>query len=131
MSHVGLRLRDQKQSSSFGVLNSDTRGVEARKVRPLANLPGVPANANKHAVRWRRAIEDEQLVPPGWRDVRVWGRGDGTSVARARKRGEDSAAAHRVAVSARHGRNERDAERLALELLHVDLVLPAVFPVLV
>ena len=67
---------------------------------------------------------------PAWgRDIRVWWRSDGTGVAVASKGGEDGATSHCVAMSARHRRNERDAQGLALECLYVDLELPTVRPV--
>ena len=68
-------------------------------------------------------------MPPRGRDISIRWSGDGTGVAVASKAGEDSAASHGVAVSARHRRNERDAQSLTLECLYVDLVLAAIGPV--
>ena len=109
--------------------SSYARRVEARQSRPVANLSGVATDTDEHAMRWCRAIKNEQLMPPWRRDIRVWWCSDGARVAIASEGGEDSAASHGVAVSARHRRNERDAHCLTLERLYVDLVSPAVGPV--
>ena len=99
------------------------------KFGPVTELCRITTDANKNAVRWRRAIQDKQLVPSWRRNICVGRRSNGADRTRARKFREDSTSAHDIAVRARHRRKERDAHILALEQLHVDLVLPAVRPV--
>jgi hypothetical protein len=106
---VSVRRVSLKSNHFSWAPSSDARRVEAGSIRPVAKLRGITANANKHAVGRRRPIQNEQLVPPGRRDLRIRRRGDRADGASAQKLGEDDAAAHSVAMCAGHRPNERDA----------------------
>lgn len=69
---------------------------------PVAQLSRVTSDANPSRMRWRRAVQNEKLVPSRWAYIRIRGCRDGTSVPRARKRREENPpAAHDVSVCAR------------------------------
>lgn len=86
------------------------RLIEIRIIGPIPQPGGIAADAHIRRLAGRRPVEHKHLEPARRTDVRVRRRRDGARRARARHGREEDALAHAVAVGARLGAQQGDAE---------------------